>query len=80
MQNKIAFDLVDELVSKQAMTIETVGSLDNEAKVFVTLKNETPIDSGNNDLTEQYLVLLNGHDSNTAISAYFTNVRVVRIR
>jgi hypothetical protein len=25
-------------------------------------------------------VLLNGHDSNTAISAYFTNVRVVRIR
>lgn len=77
MQNKIALDLVDELVSKQAMTIETVGSLGNGAKVFVTLKNETPIDLGNNDLTEQYLVLLNGHDGNTAISAYFTNVRVV---
>ena len=59
------------------MTIETVGSLCNGAKVFVTLKSEIPIDLGNNDLTEQYLVLLNGHDGNTAISAYFTNVRVV---
>ncbi len=77
MQNKVALDLVDELVSKQSMTIETVGSLCNGAKVFVTLKNETPIDLGNNDITEQYLVLLNGHDGNTAISAYFTNVRVV---
>jgi phage/plasmid-like protein (TIGR03299 family) len=77
MQNKIALDLVDELVSKQSMTIETVGSLCDGAKVFVTLKNETPIDLGNDDITEQYLVLLNGHDGNTAISAYFTNVRVV---
>jgi phage/plasmid-like protein (TIGR03299 family) len=77
MQNKVALDLVDELVSKQSMTIETVGSLCDGAKVFVTLKNETPIDLGNNDITEQYLVLLNGHDGNTAISAYFTNVRVV---
>ena len=77
MQNNVALDLVDELVSKQSMTIETVGSLCDGAKVFVTLKNETPIDLGNNDITEQYLVLLNGHDGNTAISAYFTNVRVV---
>lgn len=77
MQNKVALDLVDELVSKQSMTIETVGSLCDGAKVFVTLKNKTPIDLGNNDITEQYLVLLNGHDGNTAISAYFTNVRVV---
>lgn len=77
MQNMVALDLVDELVSKQSMTIETVGSLCDGAKVFVTLKNETPIDLGNNDITEQYLVLLNGHDGNTAISAYFTNVRVV---
>jgi phage/plasmid-like protein (TIGR03299 family) len=77
MQNHVALDLVDELVSKQSMTIETVGSLCNGAKVFVTLRNETPIDLGNNDVTEQYLVLLNGHDGNTAISAYFTNVRVV---
>lgn len=77
MQNKVALDLVDELISKQSMTIETVGSLCDGAKVFVTLKNETPIDLGNDDITEQYLVLLNGHDGNTAISAYFTNVRVV---
>ena len=77
MQNMVALDLVDELVSKQSMTIETVGSLCDGAKVFVTLKNETPIDLGSNDITEQYLVLLNGHDGNTAISAYFTNVRVV---
>ena len=77
MQNNVALDLVDELVNKQSMTIETVGSLCDGAKVFVTLKNETPIDLGSNDITEQYLVLLNGHDGNTAISAYFTNVRVV---
>ena len=44
MQNKIALEMVDELVSKQAMTIETVGSLCDGAKVFVTLKSETPID------------------------------------
>jgi phage/plasmid-like protein (TIGR03299 family) len=77
MQNNVALDLVDELVSKQAMNIETVGSLCDGAKVFVTLRNNMPIDLGNNDITEQYLVLLNGHDGRTAISAYFTNVRVV---
>ena len=77
IQNKIALELVDELVSEQTMTIETVGSLCNGAKVFITLKSDMPIDLGKNDLTEQYLVLLNGHDGNTAISAYFTNVRVV---
>lgn len=77
MQNAEALNVLDELISTNKIIVETAGSLNNGATVFITCRRKTPLVVGKSDEVEQYIVLTAGHDGNTAIMAFFTNVRVV---
>lgn len=77
MQNIEALNIVDEILQSGKATIETAGAIDEGRKCFICLKLNTVIKIGNNDVTEQFLVIANSHDGSLAVTAKFTNVRVV---
>ncbi len=77
LQNYEALNLLDEVVKKGDLLIETAGALNGGAKVFICAKVKTPIVVNGNDENYQYLVLSNGHDGLMSVQAYFTCVRVV---
>lgn len=77
LQNHEALGLLDEVVSKGDLQIETAGALSGGAKVFVCAKVKRPIVVNGNDESYQYLVLSNGHDGLMSVQAFFTTVRVV---
>lgn len=77
VQNEEALGVVDALVQEGGMVVETAGSLRNGATVFMCCRLPEDIMVGGADRVKQYLVIATGHDGNTPILAYFTNVRVV---
>ncbi len=77
LQNHEALSLLDEVVEKGDLLIETAGALSGGAKVFICAKVKTPIVVNGNDENYQYLVLSNGHDGLMSVQAFFTCVRVV---
>lgn len=77
LQNIEALGLLDEVVSKGDLEIETAGALGGGAKVFICAKVKKPIVVNKNDESYQYLVLSNGHDGLMAVQAFFTCIRVV---
>lgn len=75
-QNTEMIEIVDRILDSGTAKIATVGSISDGAKVFICLKLEK--DFGlNNDRTEQYVLICNSHDGSLAVTAKFTNVRVV---
>lgn len=77
VQNEEALAVVDSLVSQGGMIVETAGSLRNGATVFMCCRLPENIVVGDSDQIKQYLIIATGHDGNTPILAYFSNVRVV---
>lgn len=77
LQNSEAFGMIDEVVEKGNLVIETAGSLWGGKTVFVCARQKNPIVVGKEDETYQYLVLSNSHDGSMAATAFFTGVRVV---
>ncbi|GAB3164815.1 DUF932 domain-containing protein [Telluribacter humicola] len=77
LQNREAFGLIDEVVEKGELIIETAGCLEGGAKVFVCCRRKTPMVIGKQDEVYQYMVMANGHDGHLSAMAYFTTVRVV---
>jgi len=77
MQNVEALNIVDEILQSGKATIETAGAIDEGRKCFICLKLNSVIKIGNDDITEQFLVIANSHDGSLAVTAKFTNVRVV---
>ena len=77
VQNAEALGVVDSLVSEGGLVVETAGSLHNGCTVFMCLRLPENIVVGSSDQVKQYLIIATGHDGNTPILAYFSNVRVV---
>lgn len=77
VQNEEALSVVEGLIKEGKVIVETAGSLRNGATVFMCCKLPEPIVIKGSDEIRQYVVIAAGHDGQTAIMAYFTNVRVV---
>ena len=77
VQNAEALGVVDALVSDGGLVVETAGSLRDGCTVFMCLRMPEDIQVGGSDTVKQYLIIATGHDGNTPILAYFSNVRVV---
>lgn len=77
VQNEEALGVVDSLVSDGGLVVESAGSLRNGCTVFMCLRIPENIVVGSADQVKQYLIIATGHDGNTPILAYFSNVRVV---
>lgn len=76
VQNEEALGVVDALVS-EGMIVETAGSLRDGCTVFMCCRVPESIKVAGTDEVKQYLIIATGHDGNTPILAYFSNVRVV---
>lgn len=77
LQNKEAFDIVDEILKTGKARIETAGAIDGGKRVFICLKVKDAIVVGKNDSIDEYLLICNSHDGTLAITAMFTPIRVV---
>ena len=77
VQNEDALGVVDALVAKGNLIIETAGSIHNGCTVFMTLRLSEAIKVSGKDDVQQYIVIAAGHDGGTPIMAFYTNVRVV---
>lgn len=77
IQNAEALGVVDSLVSDGGLVVETAGSLRDGCTVFMCLRMPEDIQVGGVDTVKQYLIIATGHDGQTPILAYFSNVRVV---
>lgn len=84
VQNNDLGDFADALLAEAKadgvkVNMETCGSLLGGRKVFLTLKTDREIRVGRTgqDVTVPLLTLLNGHDGSLAMTACWTQVRVV---
>ena len=78
LQNKEAFDFFNPFVESGLASFETAGSLSGGRRVWVLAKlNKAPIEIGNGDEVNKFLLLSNGHDGMMAVRTGFTPVRVV---
>jgi phage/plasmid-like protein (TIGR03299 family) len=77
MQNAEALNIADEILQSGTATIETAGAIDEGRRVFICLKLTKEITVGSDDKIKQYLLICNSHDGSLAITAKFTNIRVV---
>lgn len=76
VQNEEALGVVDALVS-EGLIVETAGAIRDGRTVFMCCRLPENLIIGSNDQVKQYLIIATGHDGNTPILAYFSNVRVV---
>lgn len=77
VQNEEALGVVDAIVNQGGLVVESAGSLRNGCTVFMCCRLPESIKVGGTDEVKQYLIIATGHDGNTPILAYFSNVRVV---
>lgn len=77
MQNREAFEIVDDILQFGKATIETAGAIDGGKRVFICMKIKQPLIIGGSDEVNQYLLIANSHDGTLAITAMKTNIRVV---
>lgn len=68
LQNSVLVEIAQPLLDQKRAAIDTIGSFDNGARVWILLKL---IGFGHNitvdDYIEHYLLLMNGHDASTSI-------------
>lgn len=77
LQNKEAFNFIDELIGEGELAIETAGALGKGEKIFVSLSFPDHISVQGVDDIKQYLLLFNDHTGKSSVTIKFTNVRVV---
>lgn len=77
VQNEEIGELAELIVDQSGGIWETMGSLHDGRKVFMSIKLPSTIDFGGEDPHELYLVLGSSHDGSMAVTAIITDVRVV---
>ena len=76
-QNEEAFTIFEEFVDRNELEMHTAGSLRNGELVWCLAKMKESFVLFNDDLTEQYLLLVNPHQFGRAIHIRDTPIRVV---
>jgi phage/plasmid-like protein (TIGR03299 family) len=77
-QNKVLADFGDALVATKEAKYHTAGALGQGEKVWMMAKMPKEIRiKGTDDVTEQFLLLTNGHDRGGKFQALLTPIRVV---
>lgn len=77
-QNSEAFQLADDIVATKEAKFHTAGALGEGEKVWMLAKLPKDIKiKGTNDVTEQFLLISNGHDGAGALKVLLTPIRVV---
>ncbi len=78
LQNTDAFQWFNPFLETGECSLETAGSLRQGQRIWIMAKlNRTPIDVGNGDLVNKFLLLSNGHDGILAARVSLTPIRVV---
>lgn len=77
IQNLEAFAFMDLLVGESAAMFETAGSLRGGRRVFACAKLPTHLVVGADDVLNQYLLFISGHDGGQAFHVRMTPIRVV---
>jgi phage/plasmid-like protein (TIGR03299 family) len=75
LQNSDAYAVLDSLLA-QGLKFETGGSLKNGREVFALMRLPQIV-VGQDDVTDNFLLISNSHDGSKAISFGLTQVRVV---
>lgn len=76
-QNDEAFSIFEEFVSGEELEMHTAGSLKNGQIVWGLAKMKESFSLFKEDLTEQYLLLVNPHEHGKSIHVRSTPIRVV---
>jgi phage/plasmid-like protein (TIGR03299 family) len=76
IQNLQAFQLMDEIVGESAAMYETAGSLNGGRRVWALAKLPKTLHV-HDDVVDQYLLFVTGHDGKQRFLIRFTPVRVV---
>jgi phage/plasmid-like protein (TIGR03299 family) len=78
VQNESVFNWFQPFLDAEQATLETAGSLYCGQKVWVLAKlNRDPMDIGNGDMVEKFLLLSNSHDGSSSVRVGFSPTRVV---
>jgi phage/plasmid-like protein (TIGR03299 family) len=77
VQNTEAFAFFDSVVGTGGAYYETAGSIQGGKKVFLVAKLPEVIKATKNDITEQYLTLVNSYDGKMSLRMMFSPIRVV---
>lgn len=77
-QNSEAFKLADDICATKEAKFHTAGALGKGEKVWMLCKMPKDIKiKGTGDVTEQFLLISNGHDGAGALKVLLTPIRVV---
>lgn len=77
IQNRDAFSFFDHALSKGSATIEAVGSIDDDRRVFAVAKLPEIAEILPGDTIEHYILLVTSHDGSSALQAVFTPTRTL---
>lgn len=77
VQNKEIGELAQIIVDESGGIWETMGSLNDGKRIFMSIKLPSTLDFGGEDPHELYLVIGSSHDGSMAVTAIITDIRVV---
>lgn len=77
IQNSEAFDFLNALADESGAVFETAGSINNGARVFMTMKFPEAMTLGGNDVVDNYIMAVNSHDGTLAFTVAVTPIRAV---
>jgi phage/plasmid-like protein (TIGR03299 family) len=78
VQNKDAFDFIDNIVGQKLAIYETAGALGDGETTFITAKLPSYIRiDGTDDIITNYMLITNNHSGASPVMAMLTPIRVV---
>lgn len=77
LQNREAFQWMDDVVGESLAIWHTCGSLKEGRKVWMLAKLPGTLEVTNSDVLEKYVLITNSHDGTGAVRLFPTSVRVV---